>query len=183
MKQDSFKNFISRLAAKLAGKGSRTKHLARKSKDKVEDLETRTLLTSILAVDNANNLLQFDSSNPTTGVGPLVPITGLGVGEVIEGIDVRAANGEVYGLGITDNGATRTGQIYTIDPSSGAALAVGTSFANNLADTDAWGFDADPVNDILRVVNDAEQNLEVSPVTGALISTDTNLAGNPNISG
>ena len=175
MKQDLFKNFVSRLAAKLAGKGSRNQHLARKSKDKVEDLETRTLLTTMLAVDNSNNLLQFDSATPTVVSAPLA-ITGLGAGEVIDAIDVRPATGQVYGLGITDDGATRTGRIYTIDPASGVASAVGVSFASGLADVASWGMDFNPIVDRIRIVNTAGENLRVNPNTGLLAGTDTNLS-------
>ncbi|MDB5336525.1 MAG: repeat protein, partial [Planctomycetaceae bacterium] len=168
--------------AKRSPKKRQPQRLAPKTASSAEHLETRTLLTTMLAVDNANHLLQFDSASPTVGVTS-VNITGLGVGETIEGIDVRSANGDLYGLGITDNGATRTGQIYTINPTSGAAAPVGTFFSNTLADTDAWGFGFNPVTDTIRIVNDAEQNLRVDPNNGSLVSTDTNLTGVAAVSG
>src|SRR4051794_22506774 len=100
--------------------------LARHSRQlKFESLEVRRVLATMYAVDELNSLLTFDSANPSSIIST-VSITGLGALESIRGIDARPATGQLYALGITDNGLTRAGQIYTINPASGVATAVGS---------------------------------------------------------
>ena len=180
MKQDFFQQFVQRLATmnrwksgvrRVAKRRTPSRRLAIVSSERLED---RTLLTTMLAVDNADNLLTFDSATPGTVTS--VAITGQGGTENIQGISVRPATGELYGLGIVDDGATRTGQIYTIDPATAVATAVGVPFSTTLADTDFWGFDFNPVADRIRITNRDQQNLRVNPNDGTLAGTDTNLS-------
>src|SRR5262245_24134351 len=77
-------------------------------------LEDRTVPATMFAVDVTNHLLAFDSATPGT-ISSNNAITGLGAGEIIEGLDFRPATLQLYGLGITDNGATRTGRILAIN--------------------------------------------------------------------
>lgn len=139
----------------------------------LETLDERRVLATMYA-SSATSLLTFDSATPAT-ITSTVAFTGLGAGEVIRGIDVRPATGQLYGLGITDDGATRTGRIYTINPTTAVATAVGPAFSTTLLDTSFWGFDFNPTVDRIRIVNDLGSNLRVNPNNGALAGTDTNL--------
>src|SRR5215212_3308697 len=80
----------------------------------------------LLGVSVTNTLLTFDSSTPGT-VSP-VGITGLQAGESILGIDIRPANGAVYGLGTTS-------RLYTINSLTGLATQVGSGGAFTLSGT------------------------------------------------
>jgi Domain of unknown function (DUF4394) len=51
-----------------------------------------------------NSLWLFDTATP--GTMTAVPITGLGAGEAMYGIDRRPATGALYGLGVVDTGPT-----------------------------------------------------------------------------
>ncbi|MEQ1646587.1 MAG: DUF4394 domain-containing protein, partial [Pyrinomonadaceae bacterium] len=82
----------------------------------------------------------------------------------------------LYAMGLIDDGATRTGRIYTINPTTAAATAVGPAFSATLADTNFWGFNFNPRVDRIRITNRSQQNLRVNPDTGALAATDTNLS-------
>src|SRR5581483_9516239 len=93
-------------------------------------------------------------------------------GQSLAAIDFRTETGGLYGM--VFNAATKTGQIYTIDPTTAAATAVGNPFSTTLAGT-AFGMDFDPVADQIRIVDNANENLRVNPDTGALISADTAL--------
>ena len=140
----------------------------------LESMEERRVLATMFAVDNSNNLLTFDSATPGT-ISSSVAIGGLGSSEFVSGIDVRPATGQLYAFGIVDDGATRTGRIYTLNTSTGAATAVGNAFSTNLADTDEWGFDFNPVVDRIRITSSLGSNLRVHPNSGTLVATDTSL--------
>ena len=106
---------------------------------------------------------------PGTIQGAL-PITGLQSGESVLGIDFRPANGKLYALGSSS-------RLYVVNPTSGAATAVGTgTFAVPLSGA-AFGFAFDPVADRVRVVSDAGQNMRIDPDTGAVVDSDPNAAG------
>lgn len=95
--------------------------------------------------------------------------------EQVVGIDVRPATGQLYALGLVDDGATRTGRIYTIDPATGAATQVGGApWTTTYPDSDFGGFNFNPTVDLIRVISRDGPNFRVSPVTGALVGTDTN---------
>lgn len=114
------------------------------------------------------------------------PITGLGTGETLLGIDFRPANGMLYGL---TSDAAGTGRLYTINTATNVATLVSTLSAdpadaspipNNapymtLSGT-AFGVDFNPVPDRLRVISDTGQNLRINVDSGATI-TDGNLNG------
>ncbi|MEQ1604191.1 MAG: DUF4394 domain-containing protein, partial [Pyrinomonadaceae bacterium] len=127
----------------------------------------------MFATDNANHLLTFNAATPGT-ITDIGAITGLGAGEAIQGLDFRPATGQLYALGITDDGATRTGRVYIINPATAAATAVGAAFSTTLSDTSNWGFDFNPVVDRIRVISSNGENLRVNPNNGALAGTDTN---------
>ena len=131
--------------------------------------------STLFAITTANTLLRFDSSAPGT-ILSTTAVSGLQVGEKLQGIDFRPANGQLYGLGSTS-------RLYTIDLTTGVATQVGASpFAAALSGTN-FGIDFNPVVDRVRVVSDADQNLRLNPNTGALAAIDTALSytvGDPN---
>lgn len=106
---------------------------------------------------NANNFLfRFDTATPGTIQGGS-QIVGLLPNEQILDIDYRPATGELYGLSSNSN-------LYVINPATGAAVlrAPVTPPINGTA----FGIDFNPMADRLRIVSDANQNLNVSPLTG-----------------
>jgi hypothetical protein len=97
-------------------------------------------------------------------------VTGLQPGESLLGIDFRPANGVLYGVGSSN-------RLYTIDPVTGAATAVGNGqFAVPLT-PGAAGFDFNPTVDRIRFVNQAGQNARLNPDTGAIVDSDTLTGG------
>lgn len=124
------------------------------------------------AADNDNNLHIFNPFAPETSITKA--ITGLQDMEVIVGLDMRPATGQLYGLG-------STGRIYTFNLSSGAASMVGSS-ALTLTGT-KFGFDFNPTVDRIRIVSNTGSNLRVNPNDGILASTDADLnPGTPMVS-
>jgi hypothetical protein len=105
-----------------------------------------------------------------------IPITGLSAGQLIKAIDFRPATGELYGLAISGAGPF-TGQLYTIDTTSGAATIVGAAFSTTLVTGSGYGMDFNPAADDIRIVNSGEENIRVNPNTGLLTSADDSLTG------
>jgi Domain of unknown function (DUF4394) len=124
----------------------------------------------LLYATNGSSLTRFDSLS--LGVTTTVPVTGLQAGETLVGIDVRPANQQLYGVGSTS-------RLYTLNPLTGAATAVGSAGAFTLNGT-AFGTDFNPVPDRIRQVSNTEQSLRLNPNDGSLTATDTalNPAGN-----
>lgn len=107
--------------------------------------------------DTAGNLHRFDSRHPGV-ILDTVAISGLPAGVSLVGIDVRPATGDLVGVGSNS-------VLYTLDPGTGAAVALGTGFAPGLSGS-AFGVDTNPVPDALRITGDAEQNLRIAFATG-----------------
>lgn len=114
------------------------------------------------AVDGTSNLLIF---NPFAPQPISKPITGMQTGETILGLDMRPANGQLYALGSSS-------RLYTINASSGAATAVGTSAFTPALSGTAFGFDFNPTVDRIRIVSNAGQNLRAHPETGVITAVD-----------
>lgn len=137
----------------------------------------------IYGVTTQNRLFSFDSGSPSD-LNSGVAITGIGPNEYILGIDFRPSDlngdnvndvGRLYGLGSSN-------QLYTIDPVTGVATAVGGPLSMPLNGTE-FGFDFNPTIDRIRVVSDTDQNFVLNPNTGALQLAATNLfyaPGDPN---
>jgi hypothetical protein len=99
----------------------------------------------LLAVDETNNLITFDSANPGTTLSS-VAITGTG-GSSILAMDIRVADKKLYALA-DDN------QIYTINRATGVAklfLPVALTGSN-------FAFDFNPTNTNLRIVSNDNTN-------------------------
>ncbi|WP_017297822.1 DUF4394 domain-containing protein [Nodosilinea nodulosa] len=140
-------------------------------------IDTAPLAPDFLALTSSNTLLGFTAANPDK-VSSL-EVTGL-EGTLL-GIDVRPADGLLYGL-------TTANSLYTIDTSSGAATLVSTlsiPFGGGVVS----GFDFNPVADRLRLVGDNDQNFRINVDTGdvtvdgtlAFGDGDANARVNPNI--
>ncbi len=137
----------------------------------------------VFGVTADQTLVSFDSAQPSnvlTGAA----ISGLQSNETIRGIDFRPATGELYAIGSFSN-------LYTINPSTGAATQVGSTFST-LLNGSSFGFDFNPTIDRIRITSDANQNLVVNPDTGAvqLVATplfyaagDANEGTDPNVVG
>ncbi|MBH8567640.1 DUF4394 domain-containing protein [Microvirga sp. STS02] len=112
-------------------------------------------------------------------VGTPATVAGVAVGQSLVGMDFRPANAQLYALGY-DTAAvapTPNTQLYTLNLSSGAATPVGAAVRLELGRRTARiGFDFNPVADLIRVVSTTRANYRLSPITGALAGTDTNLA-------
>jgi len=138
----------------------------------------------LLGLTVTNQLVTFDSSDPTQGSTPL-SITGLAFSERLLGIDARPSTGLIYALGSKNN-------LYTLDIATGAATKVASLMAD-ATDTSApfaglrgtaFGVDFNPVPDLgqslpsLRVVSNVGENLRIN-VNGAnagKVFTDTDLS-------
>ncbi|TKC12539.1 DUF4394 domain-containing protein [Pedobacter polaris] len=114
------------------------------------------------AVDNTNTLLIF---NPLSTGSATKNITGLQNGETILGLDMRPENGQLYALGSTN-------RLYTVNIGTGAFTEVGI-LTTALSGT-SFGFDFDPIADLIRVVSNTGQNLRINPAN-ASVTVDVNI--------
>lgn len=117
------------------------------------------------AVDEMNNLLVFNPMNPE----PVTkPIMGLPSGEMIEGIDFRPLNGQLYAL-------SSASKLYTLNTSNGAATMVGMMPFSTMLMGTSFGFDFNPMVDRIRIVSNTGQNLRANPETGGIAAVDMNI--------
>lgn len=127
----------------------------------------------------ADNRLVIVRSDVPSQVQYSVPLAGLVDGERIVGLDRRPATGTLYALGASS-------RVYTVDPASGWAMAVGLpslpAFAPALEGT-AFGFDFNPTVDRIRVVSDTGQDLRLNPETGTVAAVDGQLRYAPGDAG
>ncbi|MEO5900122.1 MAG: DUF4394 domain-containing protein [Ilumatobacteraceae bacterium] len=127
----------------------------------------------VLALAMNNLLIGFNATAPGTFTSSMA-IIGLQPGEMIVGLDIRPATGEVIGIGVTGT----TGRVYRIDKASGVATAIGsTPFSTALPAGGTWAVDFNPTVDRIRVVHSTGLNLRVNPLNGALAATDTPISG------
>src|SRR5687767_8496317 len=135
----------------------------------MELLEGRIAPAALIAIDDLNHLLRFESSSPGV-IQSSVDVTGLQDDEIIAGIDFRPRDSQLYGL-------TSADRLYVINVDTGSATLVATLDVD--VTTAAIGLDFDPVSDQLRVVNDADGNFRIDPTTGA-VTTEGSLAFHPS---
>ena len=117
------------------------------------------------AVDNANNLLIFNPDLTTTILSK--PITGLQTGETILGMDMRPLNGQVFALGSSS-------RLYAVNIGTGQFTQVGTGTLSTLLVGTSFGFDFNPIDDVIRVVSNTGQNIRLNPST-AVVNVDPNI--------
>ncbi|MGH9839123.1 MAG: DUF4394 domain-containing protein [Blastocatellia bacterium] len=143
----------------------------------ITDIAAVVRVEMIFALTADNNLLSFSSGSPNLAAAPK-PITGLGAGESLVGMDFRPANGLLYAL-------SNQSRVYTINTATAAATPVGGApFTPPLAGAN-FGVDFNPVPDRIRVVSDLDMNIRLNPNNGAVGGVDTVLAfatGDPNAS-
>lgn len=107
-----------------------------------------------------NTLYRFDTTEAPIEFIEIGPISGLQPTEILAGIDIRPANGMLYGLGTED-------RLYIIDKITAAATAVNAApFVPGLDDSPRFGVDFDPARDTLRVISESGQNLRIDPTSG-----------------
>jgi hypothetical protein len=122
----------------------------------------------IYGLTTANSLVTFDSATPGT-VSSALAITGIGTESILD-IDIRPANGLLYGLG-------SAGNLYSINTTTGQAT-LSASLTGVTLDPNAtrFGIDFNPTVDRLRIVSNTGQDLRLTPGTG-LTTVDTSLNG------
>src|SRR5262245_19331916 len=150
----------------------------------IRDIAFAVRAENVFAVTTNNWLIRFNSGTP--GVMEFArPISGIGPGEDVVGIDFRPANGQLYAL-------SSASRLYIINTTNGVATPVNTTPFSPALNGQWFGVDFNPVPDRLRVVSDAEQNLRLNPNNGAVAGVDMPLAyatgdanagQNPNIAG
>jgi hypothetical protein len=137
---------------------------------------TMASAASLVALVDGKSLVMI---NPTDWKAA-APIAISGATDVL-GIDVRPADGMLYGL-------TKAGDIVTIDPASGKAT-MKSKLSETLKDTSALTFDFNPAADRLRIMSTDGTNLRVNvddgkaTVDGSLkyAETDMHKGEKPNI--
>lgn len=118
-------------------------------------------------------LVQFRADRPDS-ITASRPVTGLVGDTTLIGIDFRAQDGLLYGVG-------NAGGVYTVRTSTGVATKV-SQLGVALAGT-AFGVDFNPAADRLRIISDTGQNLrhDVSlAVGGTVVDTVLTNAPSPN---
>jgi hypothetical protein len=122
----------------------------------------------VVGLTSDQRLICFRADRPgrARDIGPL---SGLVDDSRLVGIDVRPANGQLYGLG--DQGG-----IYTVDVRTAAANRVAR--ASVALQGTSFGVDFNPVADRMRVISDAGQNLRINVADGVAAS-DTGLTYPP----
>lgn len=130
----------------------------------------------VIALTAGNRLVSFDRATPGA-IRSNVLVTGLQSGEDLVGIDVRPADGMLYGVG-------STGRLYTLDAATGAATNK-SRLAADAADTTepftalagtSFGVDFNPMADRLRIVGNTGQSLRINVDSGAT-TTDGSING------
>lgn len=126
----------------------------------------------IVGLTSSGTTLVTVSSNNPAKARSTVAVTGLTGDARLVGVDYRAADGRLYGLG--DQGG-----IYTLAP-SGAATAFGRLTV--ALEGTAFGVDVNPAADALRIVSNTGQNLRQAFATPAgPTAVDTRLSTPPTV--
>ncbi|MGC4030842.1 MAG: DUF4394 domain-containing protein [Tepidisphaeraceae bacterium] len=141
-------------------------------------LSTAAQAVPLYALSTDNDIFTIDSAAPGTILGG-ASITGIQPNEKIVAIDVRPSTGQLYGVGSSS-------RLYTINPTTGVATAVGPQFSTLVSGVN-YDMDFNPNVDRIRLISDADQNLRIDPNTGTVAAVDTVLSypsgPNPNVAG
>lgn len=100
-------------------------------------------------------------------------ITGVNGGTIVA-VDIRPANGALYGLSSED-------ELYQINVGSGQATQIGSAIAG--IDGDRVAFDFNPTVDRIRIIDSDGTSFRVNPNDGAVVGQDTEIAGSAEIVG
>jgi hypothetical protein len=129
----------------------------------------------LTGLTSGNAIFTFNSAAPNKVCTGPTNVTGLGAGENVVGVDVRPADSNLYGVGVTPGamGAAGTARAFQINRTTGAisaAQTLVTAPSMNVGVTGTtFGVDFNPVPDLLRITSDAGQNLRANVVTGVTI--------------
>jgi trimeric autotransporter adhesin len=144
--------------------------------DIILDIAIEVRLPQVWAVTPSNLLVSFNAATPSVINGSWV-IRGLSRNERIVGLDFRPATGQLYAL-------SSSNRIYIILIDGSKSFAVRVNRTSSFtANGQQFGFDFNPVPDLIRLVSDADQNLRLNPNDGTVAGTDGTLAfaaGDPN---
>ncbi|MBJ6110175.1 DUF4394 domain-containing protein [Hymenobacter sp. BT523] len=122
------------------------------------------------------SLISFDAATPGN-IALRGRVIGLASGEFLVGIERRPATGQLLALGYTNNPAGQQLHLYELSMTTAAATPIGPAIALNLGNLSSRiGFSIDPTTDQIRVVTASGNSYRLSPTTGALVATDSNLA-------
>lgn len=130
---------------------------------------------TLVGVSTTGSVYTFSSLAPTVPLSTAA-ITGLNAGDRVLGIDYRPSNGTIVAIG-------ESNQLYTLNPTTGAASPIGTGFTPGLSGSPftRYGIDINPTVDRVRVVGAGGQNGRLNPVDGTNVQADTNLSYNPPV--
>jgi hypothetical protein len=144
----------------LTRKITRTPRLCPRAsyRPRIEALEERRLLSTLVALLTDNSLLTFDSS---LAGSTRTRITGIQPGEFLESIAIQPSTGQLYAMSVR--------HLYTVDLSTGAAQPVGNPNTSLGLDGNRVVMSFDPGTGNLRVVTDGLQNLTLSPATAQIL--------------
>lgn len=120
------------------------------------------------AIAGGNRLVSFVLGRPDSLVSD-AGVSGLALGESIVALDFRPATGSLYGLGDTS-------RLYEINVNTAIATPLGAGLFTPALGGQNFGLDFNPTVDRIRLISDAEQNLRLHPVTGAVVAIDGALA-------
>ena len=120
----------------------------------------------VYGVTQQQSLVRWDSAAPNALLSGM-SIWGMQQNEVVLGIDLRPATGEIYALGSFN-------RLYTLNRMNGQAMPVGVTFSTPLNGSN-FGFDFNPMIDRIRVVSNTNNNYVLNPNTGALQAVATNV--------
>jgi Ca2+-binding RTX toxin-like protein len=118
--------------------------------------------STLFGLTKGNVLVGFDPASPDQAT--TIGVTGVD-GNLI-GIDVRPADGMLYGV-------TDTNKIYTINTNTGAATLKSTISPISFNAGQQSGVDFNPVPDRLRLNGSNDQNLRVNVDNGQVVDGDT----------
>ena len=130
-----------------------------------DDTPPATLLYGLTATSNV--LMLFKSDIPGSPIS-FSNLSGLVSGDILRALAVQPVTGKLYAVGSAS-------VLYTLDPFTGVATAVGPAFTPALL-SESMDMAFDRVTGMLQVVTAARQNLVLNPVTGIVVSTDGNIA-------
>jgi hypothetical protein len=131
--------------------------------------------TTIVGVTTAGDLVRFDSATPGT-LTTIAGVSGLVAGQSLTDIAFRPATGQLYGLAYDSSAFTI--QLYTVDPLTAAATAVGSSVTvpGLNSSNGSFGLSFDPVTDRVHVLANgagvlSAEELTFDPATGAQVGS------------
>jgi hypothetical protein len=134
----------------------------------------------LIGLTTTGSLVSFNRGSPAK-LCTTAAVAGIDSGDSLVGIDLRPADGKIYGVGklgslysVTSAGAATKACALVADPADTTLPYAGLTGSN-------FGLNFNPVPDRLRVVSDGTQNLRINPNPNAssqcLVTTDAVLSG------